>query len=81
MADARQLAQLENRQEGAEQEVAEDADKRIRLGRLEGENVLLRSVLRFCLVLAQKVFVEPNTLDSDPDFLPNLDPDRKISKK
>ena len=67
MADARQLAQLENRQEGAEQEVAEDADKRIRLGRLEGENVLLRSVLSFCLVLAQKVFVEPNTLDSDPD--------------
>ena len=47
VADARQLAQLENRQEGAEQEVAEDADKRIRLGRLEGENVLLRSVLSF----------------------------------
>ncbi len=46
LEEARQLAQLESRQksrlEGAEHEGAEDNDRRVRLGKLEGENVLLR---------------------------------------
>jgi hypothetical protein len=40
LSEARQLSQLESRQGTAD---TEDTDRRIRLGRLEGENVLLRS--------------------------------------
>jgi hypothetical protein len=43
LADARQLSQLEGAAAAGEEGAAEDADRRIRLGRLEGENVLLRS--------------------------------------